>query len=122
MNVLRPVVVSLLAAALFTACKPATPGASTAAAAAPAPTNEQAAKAFDALLDQQWQYQLQHSPEFASIIGDKRYNDRWSDYSLEAAQAERVATAALLRKFEACLLYTSPSPRDATLSRMPSSA
>ena len=25
-------------------------------------------------------------------------------------------------KFQACLLYTSPSPRDATLSRMPSSA
>ena len=24
--------------------------------------------------------------------------------------------------FECCLLYTSPSPRDATLSRMPSSA
>ena len=24
--------------------------------------------------------------------------------------------------YEACLLYTSPSPRDATLSRMPSSA
>ena len=29
----------------------------------------------------------------------------------------------VLRKFmESCLLYTSPSPRDATLSRMPSSA
>ena len=26
------------------------------------------------------------------------------------------------KKFEDCLLYTSPSPRDATLSRMPSSA
>ena len=25
-------------------------------------------------------------------------------------------------KYETCLLYTSPSPRDATLSRMPSSA
>ena len=25
-------------------------------------------------------------------------------------------------EFEGCLLYTSPSPRDATLSRMPSSA
>ena len=25
-------------------------------------------------------------------------------------------------KFDICLLYTSPSPRDATLSRMPSSA
>ena len=30
--------------------------------------------------------------------------------------------AAFLRGFRACLLYTSPSPRDATLSRMPSSA
>ena len=27
-----------------------------------------------------------------------------------------------VRRHEACLLYTSPSPRDATLSRMPSSA
>ena len=26
------------------------------------------------------------------------------------------------KDFEICLLYTSPSPRDATLSRMPSSA
>ena len=26
------------------------------------------------------------------------------------------------REIESCLLYTSPSPRDATLSRMPSSA
>ena len=28
----------------------------------------------------------------------------------------------VLKKFSYCLLYTSPSPRDATLSRMPSSA
>jgi len=28
----------------------------------------------------------------------------------------------LMRKLGDCLLYTSPSPRDATLSRMPSSA
>ena len=28
----------------------------------------------------------------------------------------------VLLLFEGCLLYTSPSPRDATLSRMPSSA
>ena len=27
-----------------------------------------------------------------------------------------------VHRFEICLLYTSPSPRDATLSRMPSSA
>ena len=28
----------------------------------------------------------------------------------------------LISSYEGCLLYTSPSPRDATLSRMPSSA
>ena len=31
-------------------------------------------------------------------------------------------TAPDLSKYFTCLLYTSPSPRDATLSRMPSSA
>ena len=35
-----------------------------------------------------------------------------------------VLDSALMRpgRFDSCLLYTSPSPRDATLSRMPSSA
>ena len=28
----------------------------------------------------------------------------------------------MIAKYQDCLLYTSPSPRDATLSRMPSSA
>ena len=38
-------------------------------------------------------------------------------------QQKLIITKALnLRKFQDCLLYTSPSPRDATLSRMPSSA
>ena len=32
------------------------------------------------------------------------------------------ASDAAIRQLEHCLLYTSPSPRDATLSRMPSSA
>ena len=32
------------------------------------------------------------------------------------------STNALLSTYMTCLLYTSPSPRDATLSRMPSSA
>ena len=31
-------------------------------------------------------------------------------------------SAGVVRKSSICLLYTSPSPRDATLSRMPSSA
>ena len=33
-----------------------------------------------------------------------------------------VSPAAFLARREACLLYTSPSPRDLSTSRMPSSA
>ena len=39
-----------------------------------------------------------------------------------AQQALEDATTISDDVFSTCLLYTSPSPRDATLSRMPSSA
>ncbi|WP_337052560.1 DUF885 family protein [Pseudoxanthomonas sp. USHLN014] len=99
MKLIRSFAASVLAAALFTACQPASPPP--AATAKPVVDSAQAAKACDALLDEQWQYQLAHSPEFASIISDRRYNDRWTDYSLAAVQADRAATAALLERFEA---------------------
>ena len=35
---------------------------------------------------------------------------------------ERISAAKAILEYLTCLLYTSPSPRDATLSRMPSSA
>ena len=35
---------------------------------------------------------------------------------------EALGPQGAARMFQDCLLYTSPSPRDATLSRMPSSA
>ena len=38
------------------------------------------------------------------------------------ANASELTRKDAKPKAEACLLYTSPSPRDATLSRMPSSA
>ena len=41
---------------------------------------------------------------------------------LEEDEKELKKTIAKFEKDELCLLYTSPSPRDATLSRMPSSA
>ena len=37
-------------------------------------------------------------------------------------EVEPAEAADAVARFLACLLYTSPSPRDATLSRMPSSA
>ena len=38
------------------------------------------------------------------------------------APVERTDAAAIWRQLQSCLLYTSPSPRDRTRSRMPSSA
>ncbi len=38
------------------------------------------------LFDREWQHQLREFPEMASSMGDKRYNDRWSDISLEAVE------------------------------------
>jgi hypothetical protein len=55
--------------------------AATARAAAPASGLESRRAALRALLDEQWQYHLKVSPELASYIGDKRYNDQLSDLS-----------------------------------------
>jgi uncharacterized protein (DUF885 family) len=41
-------------------------------------------KALSALFAEIWQDRLQHSPEFASSIGDKRWNDQLTDYSVSA--------------------------------------
>ena len=41
---------------------------------------------------------------------------------LGADAAVLSPTYTLVEEYTTCLLYTSPSPRDATLSRMPSSA
>ena len=59
-------------------------------------------KLIEDVIDRYWNWRLLDIPEFATFVGEHRYDDRLMDMS--------------------CLLYTSPSPRDATLSRMPSSA
>ena len=54
-----------------------------AAPAAPV-TVEERRKALNALFHDYWEDQLEHAPEFASTIGDKRWNDKISDYSVKA--------------------------------------
>jgi uncharacterized protein (DUF885 family) len=41
-------------------------------------------KALNALIQRFWDAYLEHEPEFASTIGDMRFNDKVSDYSAEA--------------------------------------
>ena len=57
--------------------------------------------AFDALLAETWQWQLKESPELATTIGDDRYNDRWTDYSLAHVAVVRRAAADFLARFQA---------------------
>jgi uncharacterized protein (DUF885 family) len=53
------------------------------------------------LLAEQWEYNLSHSPEFASILGDKRWNDQMSDLSQGAIDADLIKAKDFLQRFEA---------------------
>ncbi|WP_158823411.1 DUF885 family protein [Granulicella sp. S156] len=43
-------------------------------------------QALNAVFTDYWQDHLRHTPEDATVLGDKRYNDRWSDLSAEEVQ------------------------------------
>jgi uncharacterized protein (DUF885 family) len=54
-------------------------------AAAPAAAQvEGNRKELNAIFKDYWEDRLKHDPEFASTLGDKRYNDQISDYSVKA--------------------------------------
>ena len=57
--------------------------------------------ALNGLLAEQWQYNLKISPEFATMLGDLRYNDRWTDASLSQVAVDHQATKDFLKRFEA---------------------
>ena len=62
-------------------------------------------------------------PKFGDLVISKFMNNLMIDG--KKSVAEKIVYGALDKienKLKTCLLYTSPSPRDATLSRMPSSA
>ncbi len=62
-----------------------------------------AAKALHALFDAEWEYTLEQNPTWASRLGDRRWNDRWNDSSLDAIQkiqAHRVDTLARLKQID----------------------
>ena len=52
----------------------------------------------------------------------EHYNAEIITYAADVGQEEELDGLAEKAKATGCLLYTSPSPRDRTRSRMPSSA
>ena len=53
------------------------------------------------LLNDEWEYTLQHSPELATQVGDPRYNDRLSDFSDQAIAESLEHARQALARFEA---------------------
>ena len=72
-------------------------------------------KALDALLAEQWEYSLKDAPEFATIIGDYRYNDRLSDASLAHTMQQKKDTEEFLTRFKA--VDTSGFPEQERLNQ-----
>jgi uncharacterized protein (DUF885 family) len=55
-------------------------------------------KALDDLFAQIWEDRLSHSPEFASTLGDKRFNDQLTDYSVDAWNQQLARGRDYLRR------------------------
>jgi uncharacterized protein (DUF885 family) len=58
-------------------------------------------KALSDLLDEHWEYTLRTQPEFASLLGDKRYNDQLTDPSEKAVLARLEDAKKFLKRFVA---------------------
>jgi uncharacterized protein (DUF885 family) len=72
-------------------------------------------QALNALLDEQWQYTMREAPEFATIIGDLRYNDKVSDFSLAHIAQQSKDAEAFLKRFEA--IDTTGFPEQEALNK-----
>jgi uncharacterized protein (DUF885 family) len=77
-----PLAAAILATTLCVA--PAAPPNLAAQSTTATATLETRRKALNDLFAQIWEDRLSHSPEFASTIGDKRFNDQLTDYSVDA--------------------------------------
>ena len=49
------------------------------------------------LFDREWEYQMEHNPVRASTLGDRRWNDKWSDLSLEAMREQFAHVREVLK-------------------------
>ncbi len=74
--------------------------ATAAFAQVPKPVAERLA-AQNSLFDEQYESDLRNFPERATAFGDYRYNDRLSDYSLDAIRRRHEGDAAFLQRLEA---------------------
>lgn len=90
-------------------------GSSAQNAPTPLPSAESHRQQLLSCFDDEWQYELRTNPEWATVLGDQRYNGRLSDRSSEFFQSEVEQNRKFLARFRA-IDAAGLSPQDA-LSR-----
>jgi uncharacterized protein (DUF885 family) len=88
---------------------------SAAGAEAPAGAGDSRREALTKVLDDHWEYSLSRAPEFASLLGDKRWNDKISDFSSAAIQADLAKARGFIARLEA--IDTAGFPEQEALNR-----
>src|ERR1700733_11433405 len=58
-------------------------------------------QALNAVFTDYWQDHLRHTPEDATVLGDKRYNDRWSDLSPEEIKRSVLRSREYMQRLRA---------------------
>ncbi len=69
------------------------------------------AKSLHAFFDAEWDYQMEQNPVEASLLGDRRWNDRWGDQTLGAIKQREAHTADALERLKK-IDRTSLTPAD----------
>jgi uncharacterized protein (DUF885 family) len=104
---LRPLCLGLLLSVIFPALVVAGPQ--------PQSDLESRRKALDSLLAEQWEYTLRTNPLFASILGDKRWNDKIEDFSQEFIDQDLQEARKFLVRFQA--IDTAGFPEQEVLNK-----
>lgn len=95
LNLLR---LTFIAAAFVATLLPAGLAAQPSPSAAPTASVSERRAALNAVIRDYWEDTLTHNPEFASSMGDKRFNDRISDQSIKAIhEAQQREEGFLMR-------------------------
>src|SRR3984957_8185054 len=84
-------------------------------AAAPQSDLDARRKALNDLLAERWEYTLRTSPIFASILGDKRWNDKLDDFSQKAIDEDLEQSRKFLARFDA--ISTTDFPEQEALNK-----
>ena len=73
-------------------------------------------KTLNDLLAERWEYTLRTSPIYASILGDKRWNDKLDDFSQKAIDDDLDQSKQFLARFEA--IDTAGFPEQEVLNKI----